>query len=285
MLVLFLWFDSPQTKANSTPSIDSLTTALSSYGSDVSNVSPNENSTVTVYIHGTASDADGCTDIDTASQYTEVAYRSNIGGAHSCSTDNNSCYTGTVTLAGCSGGADTDINFEYTVDLQYYADPTDAGAPQAATDWTSYIKVDDDAMASASLTDTWEYNSLLAINVTGSIDYGSLIFEQQSSEQSLLFTNTGNRDLDATQTTNGDMQCASGMITTTSTHYSATSGFPYAEGTEFTNGESTIGLNLLQRTNDEAESTKTIYTLLKAPAIGAGGNCGHIFTFTAVADS
>ncbi len=284
MLSFFLWFDAAEGQANNAPTIDTITTSLTSLGSDVSSISPSENTTVTVYVHGTASDLDGCEEIDAVSQWTEVMHRTNVASAEACSADNNDCYAGTVTLSGCSGGADQDIVYEYSIALQYYADPTDAGAPHSGTNWTSYIKVEDDASASDEGTDTWEYNSLLALNITENVDYGTLTLGAQSAEKSLLFTNTGNRDMDASQSAD-NMSCTAGIINTTSTHYSATSGFTYGDGTEFTNDASTVQLNLLQRTNDASESTKTLYTLLKAPDKGAGGTCTHTIVFTAIADS
>src|SRR3989338_7999065 len=134
-------------QGNATPTIDTVVTALTSLGSDESNITPNENSTVRVYVHGTASDADSCEQIDTASNWFIRVYRSNISGGPDANPDNNDKYnvsSGSITLSECTGPEDTTLIYEGYIDLQYHADATDIGSAYEATDWTAYVKVTDE---------------------------------------------------------------------------------------------------------------------------------------------
>ena len=55
--------------ANATPTVDSVTTALATGGADDTSLTLTENTTTTVYVHGTATDNNGCAEIDAANQW------------------------------------------------------------------------------------------------------------------------------------------------------------------------------------------------------------------------
>lgn len=282
---------SNSSKANSSPSVDTVVTAIVSGGSDQSSITLVENSTKTIYIHGSASDPDGCGDIDTLSRWLVKTFRTDVTGAQTCTTDNNNCYEATSgTLSNCTlGGGDLNIDYEAPISLQYYADPTDAGSPHSATNWTVFVRVRDDASAVGYSTDNYEMESLIALTVSGSVDYGTVALGADSVEQTITFTNSGNRDIDADQTADGDMICngpGSQNIAVGKVHFSFSAGFTYGTGDQaLTTTASTVELDFPQRTNDSLISVKSAYLILRMPTDGVGGTCSNTITFTAKADT
>ena len=288
--VVVLVVASHAASAATRPTIDTITTAITSGGSDQSSISLVENSTKTVYIHGSASDVDGCIEIDAIGQWTVKAFRENMTDQQNCTADKNNCYSATSgSIDNCSGGADTDLDYEGSMNIQYYADATDAGSSYSSEVWVSFVKVIDDTSKAGYTTDTWEMSSLIALNVTSSINYGTIALGADSAEQTITFTNTGNRDIDADQTATGNMTCTgpgSSGIAVGAAHISATQGFTYGTGDQaLTTTATTVNMSLAQRTDDATPSTDDWYAILRMPATGVGGTCTNTVTFTAKADS
>lgn len=289
-LALVFIYHATIASANSVPSIDSLTTSTTSFGADATEINLLESpSTRTLYIHGTASDPDGCADINAANQWSIKAHRTNHTNGSSCSADNNDCYVASIALSGCDGPEDLTLVYQGTVALQHYADPTDAGSPQSGTNWTAYARVEDTVQANHSLADAFEVNSLLALNVTTTIDYGTVQLDAISPQQTLTFTNTGNRALDADQSAGGAMICnaaGSQSIAVSATHLSLTDGFTYGTGDQaLATNPTVVDLSLALRTNDAAPLSKDVYLKLKMPLNGVRGACENTLTFTAKVDA
>ncbi len=275
---------------NATPSVDSVITTTTSGGSDQGSFNLTDGSTTNLYIRGTATDADGCSQIDAKTQWAVTAYKSDVAGGTSCSADNNNCYqldTNTVafTLSNCSGGADTTIDYEAVIPIQYYADATDAGSPGASTNWTNFVKVTDDATATANSSDAFEMNSLLALDVGASVNYGTLTLGVDSPQQTLAFTNTGNRNIDATQSASGDISCTRGTIPTSNIHLSFTNGFTYGVGDQaLSNTDTNVNLALVARTSEVFAAIKDTYLKLRVPNSGIEGSCSNTIYYIAVLD-
>lgn len=281
------------TVANAAPTIGSINVATSSLGADATSLTVVENTTTTFYVHGSSSDNNGCNDIDTASNWDMDVYRTNVASADACTSDNNDCYknvsTTQLTFTGCTGAGDNTLTYEWTWSPQYYIDATDTGAPNAATNWTVGVKAGDEAAAaSAVTTDTFEINSLIALNVTSSVAYGTLAVGADSAQQTITFTNTGNRDIDANQTASGDMICngqGSNNITLGNAKISLTNGFTYGTGdASLTTTTTALNLTLARRTNDAAAATKDAYLILRMPSTNVRGTCTNTVTFAAIAD-
>jgi hypothetical protein len=271
-------------QGNSTPTVDTVVISSSSGAGHESTLVLVENTTKRFYIHGAASDADGCEEIDTATNWTVSFYKSNVSGGASCTPSNNDCYqpdeSSALTFANCTGAEDQTIDYEATVDVYYYADPTDTGSPDVDSDWSATVTSLDDLSASGTLTATTEMASLIALNITSSINYGEVALGGTSSEQSISITNTGNRTIDVDQTADGDMSCTIGSISVGNVHYSTATGFTYGvSDTAATTTATFIDLTL-------AESSSTnLYLLLQMPVNGVGGTCSNNFTLTAKADT
>lgn len=278
---------------NAGPKVDSVNVALSSGGVDQASFSPLENDQRSIYIHGTATDNNGCGDISATGQWGLVLHRSGV--APTCSADNNNCYIATsmtqLTLTGCTGGADLNLNYEFVIDVEHFIDPTDAGAPYEAEDWEAAVTVEDRSHVRGNRSDRVEVNSLLAFDVSASVNYGTIALGADSDQETITFTSTGNRAVDASQTAtsgdSGNMVCngqGSQNIAVGNVHISLSDGFAYGDGQALTAGASVFNLSLAKRTGD-AVSTKDTYLLLRMPSSGIGGSCSNTVTFSATADS
>lgn len=274
---------------NQAPTIASVTTAIENFGTDQPDINLLESPSLrTLYIHGTASDPNGCSDVNVVSQWSIKVYRSDHANGSSCSADKNDCYIADVALTGCEGGGDLDLAFQGVVSLHSFADPTDSGSPNAATNWTSAVRSQDAGTLSHSNSDTFEMNSLIALNVTASINYGALTLGSDSAQKIIVFTNTGNRAIDVDQSANGAMICdgaGSANIAVSSVHLSFVNGFTYGTNDQaLALNPSHLDLSLGQRTNDDSPQIKNVYAVLRLPADGIGGACGNTLSFIAKSD-
>ncbi len=155
----------------------------------------NENGTTTVTITATVTDSNGCDEVFTNGTTTATLYRSGVGA--SCSVDANNCYVNVpLTEVGntCTGGSDTEGDASGTVQVWYIAEATDASSSNSGDTWQATVKAIDNSNASSTNTDASppELSTLLAINVTASMSYGSVSAGATSTTVSASTTNTGN---------------------------------------------------------------------------------------------
>ncbi len=246
-----------------------------------------ENTTTTVTIKATVSDNNGCEDIDSV---TVTFFRTDVGAG--ASDDDNNHYSATASSDGnCTGGGgDLTDTYTATVSVNYYADPTDDGSPNAATDWTAKVIPYDEATGTAD-TDTIEMSSLAALNTTGSVAYGVLGLGANTgtTDQTVVVTNTGNEgidtDLDGYGSANGDgnaMGCTIGSIPVANEKYSATASTGYASKVALSDSAAKLDLDVAQRTGEA--STKDVYWGLGMPSTGISGSCSGVVVFTANPD-
>lgn len=272
---------------NAAPTVDNVTISATSYGGSAADLTLTENTTITAYVFGAASDTNGCDEIDQTSQFTLKFFRTDQTDA--CSADNNNCYTASAatTVDQCTpGGSDTSSRYQFAVSVQYWADSTDAGGPNAATTWTAKVIATDDGASTGNATTTTEMNSLIALNVTAAIDYGTVALNAVSNEQTATITNTGNRNMDANVKGDANMTCTTvGAIDIGQVKYSLSQGFTYAsQGTAMTLVDANTTNSTAQRTNEGVASTTPLYFKLGVPASGVAGTCTNTLTFTAIAD-
>ncbi len=153
-----------------------------------------ENTIKNVSCVGTVTDTDEFADITSV---TADLYRTSVGVGGG--EDDNNYYQ----LAGdaeCvpSGGSGNSETYTCTFAVQYFADPTDTGSPNASDTWTCTMTPSDGVGAGTAASDTIEMNSLMALTVTATIAYGSVNANADtgSVNQTTTVTNTGNRDMD-----------------------------------------------------------------------------------------
>ncbi|MBI2484447.1 hypothetical protein HYV71_04665 [Candidatus Uhrbacteria bacterium] len=290
---------------NATPSItvnlsDNAASTTSNYSDASTTVTLTENSGKSVYVHGTATDTNGCDDITKANATWDlVVYRTNLAATSTCSADNANCYKdaseSTLTTSGCTaGGSDTGLNYEFgPISLQFYADATDAST-YSGTNWTAYVTVDDanSSGSVASSTDTFEVASTNALDASGqTLAYGSVALGALSSEQSITVSNTGNRQIDATVSST-DFSCANdtsidlatvdALGATTTSRAASTTLTDYGK-VRNSGSEITLDTSLAQQSSNTS-STDTLYFRFEAPSSGAGGACTATVTLTSSAE-
>ncbi len=272
------------------PSVDSVVIATASGGQSAAAIDLAEATSTNVYIRGTASDPDGCSQIDgvaSPSVWAVSFYRTDVTGSHNCSANNANCYHDTEEasdLSGCIEGEDTDLSYEMDIPVQFYADATDTGSSpdRAATTWTAYVQVTDDDGNSANGSATVEMNTLKALSVTTTVAYGTLSLGGQSAEKTVTIRNTGNdNDLDPTIKDAAGWTCSSGSFGAGNVHWNTVGGQGYAAGTAVTGSNTDLNNLSIAKQTSETQSTKDIYLMLQIPATGVGGACSSTLTFTA----
>jgi len=145
-------------------------------------------------------------------------YRSGIGqaGCDSASeANNNNCYPEITdfVLETCPGSTTAAIWATTTFTLWYHADPTVTSTPWETEVWKASVKAVDDNGATSPLVEgesSIELDAFLALAIQESaINYGSVIPDIQSEEQTTTIKATGNTGLD--QELGGNpMVCSSG---------------------------------------------------------------------------
>lgn len=259
--------------ANATPVVSAVTVNGSSA------ITLTENTSTSISFAGTVTDTDGFADIAYA---TGTLYRSGVGTA--CAADQNNCYrlvSSSCPLSSCGGNSCTAT---CSVPVQFFAEPTDAGAYVAET-WQASITGVDQAGASGSATSASgvELNTLLALNVTASISYGSVSpgGTTGATNQTTTVTNTGNGAIDV-NLSGTNLTSGSNTIAVGNQKY-ATSTFTYSSCTVCTALSTTPTqyiLNVIKPTS-ATPSTKDVFWGLSVGTNPSGSYTGTN-TFTAV---
>jgi len=262
--------------------------SLASIDSGAVEVSLTENTTTTVTVTSTITDNNGCEDIDSV----EVKfYRTDLTATGA--DDENHRYTVAATsLSTCTpGGGDLTDTYTASISVQYYADPTDVGAVQAATNWTAQVTPSDESAGTAD-TDDIEMGTTTALDVTDTIPYGELALggDTGTGDDTTTVTNTGNEgidvDVDGYGVTDGDglsMDCTWGDITIGNEKYAIAAATAYATKTALTDTAAEVDTDIAQRT--AAVTTGDIYWGFGMPADGVSGSCTGKVVFTAHSDS
>ncbi len=195
---------------NEPPVIDNVVVSLSENGSQVTEMTMTENTDTGLYVYGSASDPNGCHDLK---RVNVTVYRADLGAA--CELNDNNCYaTSTQVFASCSSNPDLGASFQAVLQLESFADPTDAGSPNAATNWIARVTVlDQGDLSATALSPGFEINSLAALGVTPSLDFGELHLGETSQPKVIYLTNYGNRSVQPDFVSQGDLACDSGTST------------------------------------------------------------------------
>jgi hypothetical protein len=297
------------TITNATPTVDTVIMSTSdpidsdggtyTAQADATTLTLVENTTKTIYIHGAGTDNNGCNDIDTESGWGAITYRTDTTGGEACASspgaDDNNCYSQTTltNYAGCSGAGDLTINYEFDQAIQYFADATDTGSPNAGTNWSIAVQVQDEGTAiSSTTTDTFEMNSLISLDVGATVSFGSLALGADSANTTATITNVGNRALDVdilgTSADSGNLVCdgsgssniAVGQIKMDEATITDWTG---ASNLALTASNQEQEVNIAART--DASTTANMNFMLRVPSTGLRGTCTNTITFTAKADT
>jgi hypothetical protein len=246
-----------------------------------------ENATKNVVVTATVTDNNGCPEISGVSVKFFQTDQTASGG-----NDPNIRYTqsATVDVGTCTGVTDTVATYTATIAVQYYANPTDTGSINDATDWTALVTPSDAGGAGTTNTDTIEMATLTALDVTPTISYGTidLAGNTGATNQTTTVTNTGNESIgtqvDGYGTTNGDgrsMTCTAGNVTIGNEKYSTTNvTYGSLTGTLTDTAATVAGFSVAKVMG--TPTTGPLYWGFAMPASGVAGSCGGVVVFTAV---
>ena len=254
------------------------------------NIDLTEGTTVLVTSTATITDADGYSDITSA---TGTIYRSGVTGGANCTADNNNCYKDTsCDLSNCSGNSCTatcDFN------VWYYADPTVSGTPWAGEYWVASIGAVDSASNYDDATNTTEtilMNDLIALSIiepSGNIDFGQMADGQDTGTCYVTSTvaATGNVALDTNMSGEGLIRDGgSEMIDVQNQEYSTTTApyETYGSGTSLTTSTVEFELELAKTADHDSTSTDDIFWGLGVPSGTPLGTYYGTTTIAAVKD-
>ena len=268
---------------NATPTVDQVNIALTSGGANVDPMVLQTEGVTKFYIHGAASDNNGCEQIDTVtggggSSWEVKLFRTTATNGFGCTADANNCYDvpeDNADVTNCTaGGGDLTVDYEFDVDVQFYAEATDAGSQpdHAATDWTVEVQVTDDDSATGIGAITPELQTYKSLNVNN-VNYGALNVGATSTEQTMVVTNKGNYNtLDIALSQAADWTCTIGTIPKGNVHWNTTSGQGYGSGTAVTGTDANINSDIAKSTNG-TDSNYNVYMTLQLPANGVEGTC------------
>ena len=274
--------------AASTASITNVVPVSSAVSIDggAASITLTEYTTKNVVVTATVTDNNGCGDIESVNV---KFFRTDLTSTGA--DDTNHRYTQAATLVGgtcTAGGADLSADYTATIAVQYYADPTDAGSANAATDWSAEVTPSDEATGTAGTNDTAEMSTLTALNVTALIEYGVLALDANTGtgDDATTVTNTGNvsigTQVDGYGTSNGDgksMTCTVGTVTIGNEKYHTTASTAYASKTALTDTAATVtAFSVAQRT--DGTTTGSLYWGFGMPADGVSGTCAGTVVFT-----
>ena len=312
------------TVSNSTPTIGTIyTTGTSACGApggtacnsavpDITTFTLTEDTVTTLNFNGLATDLNGCTEITLASgNYSGSFARTDLQTSGACAADNNSCYVvsdandfsvGTDDLNSCSGAGDTTIGFEGAESVQYYADATDTGSTNAATNWTVSVSLTDSVGAiSAIATDTFEMATTTAMVLENTsfaalsnLAYGSVALGGTSSQLTMYVINSGNRTYYELVNASahgsavggaGVLYCngvGSSDISPQFVRYNTASAAPHASGTALSITATIVstGNAIAARTSETLESFTPVYWSLLLPGSAISGICSNTINVT-----
>lgn len=255
-----------------------------SIDSGATSIDLSEGTTKNVVCTATVTDTDGYTQITSVEA---KLYRTGVGAG---AVDDNANH---YTLSGdteCvpSNGSGTTEDYTCTFAVYFYADPTDVGSTYETDDWTCQVTPSDGAGVGTADTDTIEMDTLIALDVTATINYGTLALgaDTGTTDQTTTVTNTGNAQidiqLDGYGATDGDgysMTCTIGTIPIGNERYSLTAATDWSTKTQLTDTATTLTAFDLAK---GASSTKDVYWGFGLPSTGVGGSCSGKVNFTAV---
>jgi len=245
-----------------------------------------ESSTKSVSATATVTDSAGCSTISTVEA---KIYRSGVTDGSTCTADDNNCYavaSCTQDGSSCTGAGDNDATYTCTINMQFFAEPTDTVTPWSSEYWKAWIKATDSSSSFHSALNTDgapEVNSLLALTVTSTINYGN--FDPGSSsttlDQQTVVTSTGNVSLD-TNVYGVAMTSGSNSIAVGQQRYSLNSGTAFASGTQLLVSPGVDADTNICKNTSTTKETKDMWWGIAIPDPQPTGTYSGTNTFSAV---
>lgn len=294
------------TISNDPPSVTSLTISTSSLGPalDGSIFTPAENATRTLYAYGSYTDNNGCDEVSDpgANAGFSLNIRRNGMTTTTCqdpsSTDPLNCYVAAETvsstaagtglncvISNCSGGTDVSADFECTFPIHHFVDATDEASAYNAQKWRiSYFIEDSNGGTADDLDSEFEIATLNAIDSGASVAYGALpLGGTSASDETLVITNTGNKDGQDINLSGNDMGCSDGQISVGQQKYATNTSVAYGSKVALTSSGVPAVMNVKKNVVSSTAATSNTYWMISIPSSGLSGSCSGTITVTAVA--
>lgn len=239
---------------------------------------PNEGTTKNVSCVGTVTDTNGFSDIAHVGAF---FFRTSVGTS-SPMDENNKYYLQGDSSCVPSGGSGNSETYTCAFPVAYYADATDAGSPNSGDNWTCEMWPADTVATGTPATDGIEMNSLIALDVDPSLDYGSLNPGSNTGQGDIKISidNTGNRDIDP-EISGANMTSGGNTIVVGQQKY-ADFNFDYGtQGTALSTTPTAIDITLPQRTT--ATTTDDVWFGIGVPTGTVQGTYTGTNTVTAAA--
>ncbi|MFH1286896.1 MAG: hypothetical protein ABII02_04060 [Candidatus Magasanikbacteria bacterium] len=236
----------------------------------------NEYATTPFYVNGTFTDLNGCEDVTAATTPVYMKMATDdifMGVSQTYSTSSYIVQSPTCTITNCDNETDIVANFECQVDMQYFTDITTTDTPKGVGDaryWRVSLMVTDQGADYDISQVTAEVDTLVAVNVSSSINYGSVAIGARSATQTLQITNTGNDNTTDLEIGGSDMYCTTGTIDKAQQSYSATNLGTYAALTA-TSSSGTLDFDLGKAVTVSSDSYDNTHWSLLVPTPGGGG--------------
>ena len=268
------------TVSNATPSVTSV--ALNGGSA----ISLTENTTTSVSIAATITDTNNCDDVFTSGTITAVLFRSGVTASSGCSNDARNCYP-SITMVevgnSCNGSTDTSGDAVATSGVWYFADATDTSSTYPGNVWIVAVTATDGSSASASSTASVELNSLYALEMTGTLVYGSLAAGASSTADAVATsTNTGNFKID-NEISGTDMTASGFTLVATEQRYGTSSATHPNLTFQLTTSATARSLNVpVAVTSTNPTSTVGTFWRINIPNGSRTGAYTGTNTFTAI---
>ena len=292
---VLLWVDSEAddvtvqtTVDNVAPSIDSVYVSTSQYGltddfggGTIGGL--NAGATREIHVNGVVSDLNNEEDLNVVSV---VFYRSNHASAQSCVADDNDCYkddTDTSCSLDTDYGDSTQARYDCQFDLEYFIDGTDSYSDShSGTDWTVWVQVtDDDAASATDSSVSKEIETLLALNIPSTIDFGTRSLGSASTlgnNIEMIVGQFGNESADV-EVSGTDMDCdvGTGSIPAGNIRWAKTD-LGHALSTVLTGSAIDTDFNIGLRFSSVIN--KKLFWNIQIPDTGVEGTCSGTVTIT-----
>ena len=261
-----------------------------------------EAATKSITVTATVTDKNSCNNPELTNGINAYVYRSGITYATCLAgpTNANNCYSGiscSVVAGSCTGIGDSAANYTCTINMEYYADPTDSdniATSFSAQNWLASVKAtDDDAASHYATSGGVEVNSLITVDcVEAGINYGNISAGSNSGTLNKTVQNraTGNVPLDLTHC--GTSMCtdyptcsATGKtpIASTQQEFHTSSGISYGSGTDLPACASPVAVNInIDKVTTSTPTSKLTYWGVAIPLGTIPGTYSGLNTVTAV---
>lgn len=280
------WNGSPASaQANQAPTVVNVVTSNTSNGSTDNypggSINVISGGIKTIYVNGLVEDLDGQ---NTITNVRGVFHRSGATNGDTCTSSGNDCYV----VSSCGLVNDTDSNrkvYSCRMDLQYYADSTDASGRYPSNNWVAYVEVTDGTDTGSNNALTKEMNSVLSLTIPGSIDFGNhnmgdVTTSGNNVEMSIAQSGNVNADVEVSMASG--LTCTSGSMPRDSFKWAVTDvGFASGSSTVMTASPVDTNLDVAYGTDGTPSPSKILYFNMSVP-YAIGGTCTGTTTLSAI---